>query len=363
MLRFFETLENFDFDQGDVQGETPLIKAIVGKDLDIVKFLVSKGVRLSFSDQAVKPSWNPVYVAACLGTQETLEYLLGLGLDPNEETSMQRTALTKACWMGREENVRVLLAHPDIKIDFQANGQRTALHVASWGKYGGLYGYKLGIQPCDSPECVKLLLEAGANHEIIDNAGRTALTVAAQTGGKRSIPILLDHGADINAVSTYGQTAILSCFYYGLVSTAKALLYYPGKHVDVSRREVTMRTATFEKQVRETEPLEISTVRDHFKILKFVISDEEKLRGLGYESITVGVHNFDRLVSQALESKAFKCLAVLLEYYQNRLRSHQIDLVTVLAKGITLHQAPVEIIVKLYECIRPSGEEEPFNQV
>ena len=118
MLRFFETLENFDFDQGDVQGETPLIKAIVGKDLDIVKFLVSKGARLSFSNQAVKPSWNPVYVAACLGTQETLEYLLGLGLDPNEETSMQRTALTKACWMGREENVRVLLAHPDIKIDF-----------------------------------------------------------------------------------------------------------------------------------------------------------------------------------------------------------------------------------------------------
>ena len=30
LLRFFETLENFDFDLGDVQGETPLIKAIVG---------------------------------------------------------------------------------------------------------------------------------------------------------------------------------------------------------------------------------------------------------------------------------------------------------------------------------------------
>ena len=69
------------------------------------------------------------------------------------------------------------------------------MHCSAWGKYGGLYGKKLGAHSNDSPDCVKLLLDAGSDHAICDDRGRTALIVAAQTGGKRSISTLLDYGA------------------------------------------------------------------------------------------------------------------------------------------------------------------------
>lgn len=115
MMRFFETLDHFDFDLEDVDGETPLFKAIAKCQFDMVKFLVEKGARLTHT--SIKNRWNPVYIAACLGTLECLEYLLSFGLDPNQQTGLKRTALTKAAWLGRIDSVEVLLRHPDIKID------------------------------------------------------------------------------------------------------------------------------------------------------------------------------------------------------------------------------------------------------
>lgn len=176
LLRFFETLDNFDFDLEDVDGETPLFKAIAKGQFDMVKFLVEKGARLTHT--SIKNRWNPVYIAACLGTLESLEYLLSFGLDPNQETGLKRTALTKACWLGRTDSVEVLLRHPNIKIDHKANGDRTALHMACWGKYGGRFGKKMGTNSTDSPECAELLLAAGANPNSRDDKGKTPLMVA-----------------------------------------------------------------------------------------------------------------------------------------------------------------------------------------
>lgn len=115
LLKFFETLDHFDFDLEDVDGETPLFKAIAKSQFEIVKFLVEKGARLTHT--STKNRWSPIYIAACLGSLETLEYLLSFGLDPNQPTGLKRTALTKACWLGRVDSVKVLLSHPQIKID------------------------------------------------------------------------------------------------------------------------------------------------------------------------------------------------------------------------------------------------------
>ena len=46
MLQFFETLPHFDFDMPDVDGETPLFKALYKDQFEIVKFLISKGANV-----------------------------------------------------------------------------------------------------------------------------------------------------------------------------------------------------------------------------------------------------------------------------------------------------------------------------
>ena len=115
MLRFFETLDHFDFDLPDAGGESPLFYAISRKKLPLVKYFIGKGANLKRT--STKNRWSPVYMAATLGTVEILEYLLSLGCDVNQQTAIKRTALTKACWMGREDSVAALLTHPAIDLE------------------------------------------------------------------------------------------------------------------------------------------------------------------------------------------------------------------------------------------------------
>ena len=51
--------------------------------------------------------------------------------------------------------------------------------MACWGKYGGRYGKKMGTNPSDSPECVELLLEAGADSNSRESKGKTSMIIAA----------------------------------------------------------------------------------------------------------------------------------------------------------------------------------------
>lgn len=50
--------------------------------------------------------------------------------------------------------------------------------MAVWGEYGGHDGKKSGSNPTDSPECTRILLEAGADPECKDSEGKTPLIVA-----------------------------------------------------------------------------------------------------------------------------------------------------------------------------------------
>jgi len=142
LLEFLYTLKNVDFDMGDVDGERPLLYAVGSRStssLEMVKFLVEKG-GADIQSRSLKNEWSPIYVAATLGNIETLKYMMSLGCDVNVMTAIKRTALTKVCWMGRVDSLKILLEHPQIDLEHKANSDRTALHMAVWGSYGGRHG-------------------------------------------------------------------------------------------------------------------------------------------------------------------------------------------------------------------------------
>ena len=197
----------------------------------MTKFFVSKGAKTDHKSK--KGGWHPIYVAATLGTIECLEFLVELGCDVNQRTNMKRTALTKTCWLGREDSVKVLLKHPKIDLELKANSERTALQHAIWGSTGGKDGRKRGANPIDSPECARLLLEAGASVSNPDVKGKTPLHTACQTGGLNSIPLLLDFGADINALTKTGATPLHSCAYFGNVDSLLQLVKYIELHPEI----------------------------------------------------------------------------------------------------------------------------------
>lgn len=76
----------------------------------------------------------------------------------------------------------------------------------------------------DKPECLHLLLQAGADIEAKNNDRETALSFAAYCGRTDCLKLLLESGADIEARDCYRRTALLLAVRYGKADCIKLLL-------------------------------------------------------------------------------------------------------------------------------------------
>ncbi|XP_022088057.1 ankyrin repeat and SOCS box protein 8-like [Acanthaster planci] len=81
-------------------------------------------------------------------------------------------------------------AHVNVHED---RGERTPLHVAA---------------KCNLVHCVKILLDYGAEIEALDAEDKTALCLAAESAALESLECLLDHGACVNTCSLRRQTPL-----------------------------------------------------------------------------------------------------------------------------------------------------------
>ncbi|TMW69243.1 hypothetical protein Poli38472_001399 [Pythium oligandrum] len=102
--------------------------------------------------------------------------------------------LHRACAMGAQERVRILLAHGASVVDVDVDG-KTPLNIAcsSWS---------------GSASIVRLLLAHGADANARDNNGRTALHEAVSHSKADLVSALLEHSIDINATDSEGKTAL-----------------------------------------------------------------------------------------------------------------------------------------------------------
>jgi len=105
------------------------------------------------------------------------------------------TAVYLACVKNDIESLRLLLAsRPSLKS--QSHGNMVPLRIAA---EGGFY------------ECVKLLLVAGYDVDVISATdGASPLIAAAQFGHLQTVTLLIEAGASINVKSVDGKTALFA---------------------------------------------------------------------------------------------------------------------------------------------------------
>ena len=229
----------------DGSGETVLMEAIdwegntesTLRSFDLAGVLIKAGVDVC----AKSISGNTALKAACripsddVYVIELLHLMLESGAKQDLDGAIDevdQSPLHLVTLLNYPERAKILLqygANPEGRPRGDFRDTRTPLMTACWNK--------------DST-VVPVLLEAGANVNARDENGRTALHVSA-TRDSKSTEILLDHGADVNAVTTDRNALPLHCAVRGDHVEQMRLLLLRGSELEV-------------KDARERTPLDIA---------------------------------------------------------------------------------------------------------
>ncbi len=210
---------------------------------------------------------TPLQIAAWADAVSTVEVLLELGADVRLKSAVGHTALHIAARYGGLATARVLLAH-GADVDARDQYGWAPLHAAVRN---------------DKMAMLELLLDNGANIDAKAERGFTPLHFAVMgdapnlTDTPKSARTLLEHGADVNALSTdeYGVTPLDLAVVLDQPVTASVLRRYGG---DVTLEETREVVAVLKKPLGPGHGVMVPVVRHTTKRRK---PRKRKSRGRG----------------------------------------------------------------------------------
>jgi cytohesin len=210
-------------------GSSPLNSAGLNGDfLEMAQLLVENGAKVN----APSPTgWYPLQTAAGRGNIKVINYLLAQGADPNAADRAGNTALYSAAANDHGLSTAEALLRHGANPNARSRGGMTALHqaasqgaikmmelllanradvnAASNSGYMPLHG-AVSYGNMDTKKLkVEILLKSGANvNAKTSSDGETPLHKAISRGDIEIVKLLLNYGADVNAKSKYGVTAL-----------------------------------------------------------------------------------------------------------------------------------------------------------
>ena len=155
-------------DARDNHGRSPLLLAVLGNHLDVAALLVDRGADPNAVDHRLDTPWLATGVT---GSVSMLEVLLPAGPDMTIKNRYGGVAIIPASERGHVDYVRRVA---DAGIDVN--------HVNDLGWTALLEAVILGDGSADYQQIVRILLDAGADAELADREGMTALQHAHRLG-------------------------------------------------------------------------------------------------------------------------------------------------------------------------------------
>jgi len=193
----------------DDMGNTPLISACFAPPTFIPKavvaiFLIGKGANVN-----AKNNWGgtPLYLA--IRDFDLMQRLIAKGAEVNVQAFVGITPLHQAASSGNLKVAKLLIDHG------------AALNARS--QDGTVLHQIINRKSKSNVEMAKLLLESGAKLQEF-SFGNTELHLAALKGCAELVPLLVKHGADVNAVNEYNHTPLYYAAKHGHRKAAEALV-------------------------------------------------------------------------------------------------------------------------------------------
>jgi len=164
-------------DARDADGRTPILRAVMTRQTAAVRALVDAGADVDIRDNRLD---NPFLYAGAEGLLDILRLVNEAGADPALTNRYGGVALIPACERGHVETVRYLLEQSDVDVD----------HVNNLGWTGLLEAVILADGDAAHQEIIRLLLANGADPDLADRDGVTALEHARSRGQDAVVAIL-----------------------------------------------------------------------------------------------------------------------------------------------------------------------------
>jgi ankyrin repeat domain-containing protein 17 len=241
----------------NVSDYTPLSLAASGGYVNIIKLLLTHGAEIN-SRTGSKLGISPLMLAAMNGHTAAVRLLLDMGSDINAQIETNRnTALTLACFQGRNEVVSLLLDRK-ANVEHRAKTGLTPLMEAASGGY---------------IEVGRVLLDKGAdvNAAPVPSSRDTALTIAADKGHLKFVELLLSRGASVEVKNKKGNSPLWLAANGGHLTVVEALYHAKADIDSQDNRKVSCLMAAFRK--------------GHIKVVKWMVnhvtqfpSDQEMTR-------------------------------------------------------------------------------------
>jgi len=188
-------------------GRTALIiAAFTNPSAEVVRLLLAKGAKVDIMDQRHVTPMN----AATFGNDTaTVRLLLDAGADiETADTFIGLTPLMNAAGNRNVEAVKLLMAK-GAKVNAVSKTEGLPKIQTGTVEFGG-WTPLLMSAAFGPPEAVKMLLDAGAKIDAQDYRGFTPLMLAVGTDryDRRTVNLVLSHGADLRPTNHDGETAL-----------------------------------------------------------------------------------------------------------------------------------------------------------
>jgi ankyrin repeat protein len=209
----------------EADGTTSLHYAVRNDDAQLVDRLIRAGADVKAANRY---GITPLYLACVNGNAAIIEKLLKAGADANAVSSEGETALMTAARTGNVDAVKVLLAHgADVNARETWHGE-TALMWAVSQKHAAaareLIAKGADVNARSTTNKWERQNSAEPREKWLPLGGLTVLEFAARQGCVDCVPVLVQAGADINAVDQDGITPLLSAMINGHYDVANVLI-------------------------------------------------------------------------------------------------------------------------------------------